>query len=176
MSLKFTFGGGAPGNSGHDHDEHDGHGHGGATPGIPLPFAGAASSGQPISTSSILEIRVTRGTGAAAPTDGTANTSAVAAELVIAEALSGDGVSYGRAEKSITAGDAASLGSAARSVIARVGATLPEPLIGSVSAVVLSFGADGTEVLASLGIANSAVDEALQARTGLSAGTPIRIE
>lgn len=171
MSLKFTFGG-AP--SDHDHAGHD---HDGAPSGIPLPFAGASSSAQPASSSAVLEIRVSREAGAPGET-----------EAMVAEAFSGDGVSYARAEKPLAATDAAALATAARSAIARVGATLPEPLIGAVTAVVLSLGAENAAVLAELGIAESdgsaatsgafaaVVDDALQARTGVTAGTPIRVE
>ena len=59
-------------------------------------------------------------------------------------------------------------------------AELPEPLLGSVTAVVLDLGGREAEALEGLGLTVSlassqlsTVDEALQARTGLAAGTPI---
>ena len=160
MDLKFSFGNSSkPSQSSHDtshdHAEHSA----GAAGGIPLPFAGA-SSGTPLSSSSVLELRVSLGDG----------------ELVC-EALSGDGVGYARA--AIGAEDRP-LAAAVRSVLARAGAELPEPLRGSVTAVVLDLGGREAEALEGLGLTVSlassqlsTVDEALQARTGLAAGTPI---
>ena len=149
MDLKFTFGGASP-------DQHD---HGGAPSGIPLPFAGIASA--PASASSVLEVHVTR-----------------LGETVIAEARSGDGVSYARAERAGADHSPAGLAAAARSAIARAGAELGEPLVQSVSAVVVDLGEDSDEVLRELGLdpADPAVTEALQARTGITAGTPIHCE
>lgn len=149
MDLKFSFGGASP-------DHHD---HGGAPSGIPLPFAGAAT--QLASTSSVLELHVT-----------------VAGQEVIAEALSGDGVSYGRAVTSAVDRDSVGVAAAARSALARVGAELGDPLIGSVSAVVLDLGTLAAPVLAELGVeapGEARVTEALQARTGVAQGTPVRV-
>lgn len=153
MDLKFTFGE-AP------RDSHD---HGGTSQGIPLPFAGAAPPA--ISTSSTLDLRVT--------IEG--DSPAVA----VCEALSGDGVSYARAEKVVASpATAEELARAVRSVLARGGATLPEPLLTSITSVVLDLGGRETEALTALGIhaeSGLTVDDALQARTGITAGTPIRI-
>lgn len=150
MSLKFSFGGSSP--EPHDHD----------APGITLPFAGAAS--RPTAGSSTLELTVTLGDGEVACT-----------------ALSGDGVAYARAAKPVAAGAAPTLANAVRSVLARAGAELPEPLIESVTGVVLELGGAESAVLEELGLAVTpgatqlaTVDEALQARTGVAAGTPIR--
>lgn len=152
MDLKFSFGGASP-----DHD-HSGHGSGGAPSGVPLPFAGATPV--PLSTSSTLELRVSLGEAA-----------------VVCEALSGDGVSYARAEKASGDRSPAALAAAVRSALARTGAELPEPLIGSVTDVTLALGGAEDAVLAELGLggAPSAVDAALQARTGIAVGTPMRI-
>jgi len=165
MDLKFTFSGSSHDPGADDHD-HEGHGHG-AGPGIPLPFAGATNSG---STSSTLELRVSF-----IETDGT----------IVCEAFSGDGVSYARAEKAVSDRDPIALATAARSVLARCGAELPEPLIGSVTEVTLALGGAEAAALAELGLPLvqsldpaapiSSVDDALQARTGIAAGTPIRI-
>lgn len=150
MSLKFSFGGSSP--EPHDH----------ASPGIPLPFAGAAS--QPVSTSSVLDFKVS-----------------LNGDEAVCEALSGDGASYARATKRIAESSTAGLAAAVRSVLARTGAELPEPLLGSVTGVVLDLGGAEASVLGELGLAVSpgaaqlaAIDAALQARTGLTAGTPIR--
>lgn len=157
MELKFTF-------SGASADRHDQHAHEGAPSGIPLPFAGA-SGAAPLSTSSVLEFLVSL-----TPTD----------DEIICEALSGDGVQYARAQKPLAG---ASLSSAVRSVLARAGAELPERLIESVTAVKLALGGRETEVLTELGLTVSPatpvlaqVDAALQARTGIAAGTPILAE
>ena len=149
MDLKFSFGGASP-------DQHD---HGGAPSGIPLPFAGAATSLTPAST--VLEVRVT-----------------LAGEAVVAEALSGNGVTYARAARSTVDLSPAGLAAAARSAIARAGAELGDRLVGTVSAVVLALGEHTGAVLQQLELdaADPAVSEALQARTGISAGTPIRLE
>ena len=149
MDLKFSFGGASP-------DQHD---HDGAPSGIPLPFAGAATSLTPAST--VLEVRVT-----------------LAGEAVVAEALSGNGVSYARAARSTVDLSPASLAAAARSAIARAGAELGDRLVVTVSAVVLALGEHTGAVLQQLELdaADPAVSEALQARTGISAGTPIRLE
>ena len=166
MDLKFTFNGSShdQGDSGHDHG---GHGQEGATSGIPLPFAGATATG---STSSTLELRVSLDAAGGA---------------VACEAFSGDGVAYARAEKAVQEGGPVELAAATRSAIARCGAELPEPLIGSVTEVTFALGGAEAAVLAALGLplaqsmdpaaSISAVDEAMQARTGIAIGTPIRI-
>lgn len=131
----------------------------------PLPLssegAGSASAG-----SSVLELRVTRSEGG---------------DELVCSGLSADGVSYATATRSVSGDDPGALAAALRSVLARGGAELPEPLLGNVSAVVLDLGGAEAETLALLGLAVSegsaqlsAVDAALQARTGISAGTPIR--
>lgn len=149
MDLKFSFGGASP-------DQHD---HGDAPSVIPLPFAGAATSRTPSST--VLEVRV-----------------ALAGDAVVAEALSGDGVSYAKASRSIVDLSPASIAAATRSAVARAGAELGDPLVTSVSAIVLTFGAQSDGVLRELELdsANPAVSTSLQARTGIMAGTPIRLE
>jgi len=145
MDLKFSFGASNP---------------------LPLSAegAGSASSGP---GSSVLELHVTLQPG------GT---------LISCAGVSADGVTYARAEKQVAGSDAASLAQAVRSVLARGGAELPEPLLGSVSAVSVSLGGREVEVLGEMGLSVSAgaqalaqVDEALQARTGITAGTPILI-
>ncbi|MBO1900878.1 hypothetical protein J4H92_02810 [Leucobacter weissii] len=160
MSLKFTFGGASP--EPHDHSDR---GADGAPSGIPLPFVGA-SGGPPVSTSSTLELRVTREGG----------------ELVCV-ALSGDGVDYARASKRLRVPGPSGLAAAARSVIARAGAELPEPLLGAVTAIVLSLDGAESAVLAELNLSidragspPATVDHALQSRTGIAAGTPIRFD
>ena len=147
MDLKFSFGGASP-----DHNDH-----GDAPSGIPLPFAGATST--PSSASSVLEMRVSRAEGA-----------------VIAEALSGDGVSYARATRSTTDTSPAGIAAAARSAIARAGAELGDPLLNSVSAIVLALDEASSAVLNELDLdpASAQVNESLQARTGIAVGTPIR--
>lgn len=179
MDLKFTLGGASPARGrsdhgrGHDDHGHDGHDHGdhgraGLAPGsagIPLPFAGAAAGGT-VSTSSALDLSVAFDE---------------AAGMMSCEALSGDGVLYARSEKPVQGRDVPALAAAARSVLARTGAGLPEPLLGSVTGIVLALGGAESAVLAEFGIALGngedlvAVDEALQARTGISAGIPIRL-
>lgn len=167
MDLKFSFGGASAGS--HDHAGHSDradHAAGGAPSGIPLPFAGAA---QLASTSNVLELRVR-----------------LAGDEIVAEALSGDGVTYGRAAKSLVDRGAAPVAAATRSVLARVGAELGDPLIASVNAVVLELGDLAEPVLAELGVAVAGggdpldenvlghIDAALQARTGVAEGTEIR--
>lgn len=171
MSLKFTFGGSSP-------DHHD-HGHDGETPGIPLPFDVTAKA--PVAgTSSVLELQVRQ--------------TATAVECT---AVSGDGVTYARAEKALAAADtgaadgsatdaspAASVeavAAAVRSAIARAGAELPEPLIDAVTAVVVDLDG-GADVLRALGLEvgeqadpPTQTSEALRARTGIAAGTPVRL-
>lgn len=133
----------------------------------PLPFSteGAGAASQPGAGAGVLELRVSM------TTDGTE---------MVCEGVSGDGVSYARAHRAIAADDASSLAAALRSVLARGGAELPEPLLNSVSAVVLDLAGREAEVLAELGLTASTgtqlctVDEALQSRTGITAGTPVR--
>ena len=135
----------------------------------PLPLVPDGAAGAPATTSSVLDLRVTIEGGAPA--------------TVVCEGISGDGVSYARAEKAVQDPDSpAGLAAAARSALARAGAELPEPLIESVTGVVLSLGGIEREVLAELGLNIDAdadpvarVDDALQARTGIAAGTPIRV-
>ncbi|PRI09991.1 hypothetical protein [Leucobacter massiliensis] len=150
MDLKFTFGGASP-------DRHD---HGGAPSGVPLPFSTVAP-GAGLSTSSVLEVRARR-----------------AGTAALAEAVSGDGVVYASAEVAFADDGPASLARAVRSALSRAVAGLEGPLAESVSAVVLELGDAGQKVLAELGIAdaaNAAVDEALQRRIGVGAGTPVRL-
>ncbi|MEV8339675.1 hypothetical protein [Leucobacter sp. NPDC077196] len=151
MDLKFSFGGASPD---HHHDD------GGAPSGIPLPFTTVA----PGSTSGELVASV-RCDGA----------------LVVGEVVTGDGVTYARAEVPLRDEhpDAVALGKAVRSALARAVATLEGPLAESVRTVVLALGGDSRAVVQSLGIADldaPAVDEALQRRIGIAAGTPIRID
>ena len=126
--------------------------HGDAPSGVPLPFSTSAPG--PASTSGVLEIRVRRGEAAA-----------------VAEAVSGDGVTYGRAEVPVP--DAGALPRAVRSAMARAVAELEGPLAGSVTAVVLELGPDAPAVLDELGVGDR-VGEALQRRIGLAAETPVR--
>lgn len=160
MSLKFTFGGAASERHDHDdHDDHDGHDHGGS--GIPLPFLGASSAS---SASGVLELR-----------------ASIGGDEVVCEALSGDGVSYARASRLLTDDSTAGLAASVRSALARTGAELPEPLLGSVTGIVLDLGGAESAVLAEWGVEAiegadplAAVDSTLQARIGITAGTPIR--
>lgn len=144
MDLKFTFGASNP---------------------LPLSTSGAGSASAPGPGSSVLELRVTLLTDES---------------LMRCEGLSGDGVAYASAEKSISDEDPASLAAALRSVVARCGAALPEPLIGSVGAIVLDLAGGEASALKALGLhvatgstTLAQVDESLQARTGITAGTPI---
>ncbi|MCW2288208.1 hypothetical protein EDF60_0863 [Leucobacter luti] len=155
MDLKFTFGGAAP-------DQHD---HGAAPSGISLPITAKPVSLGP--ASSVLEISVRR-----------------AETALIAEAISGDGVTYARAEVALAAGTAPSgeptpdtLAKAVRSAVSRVVAGLDGPLAESVTGLVLDLGADAADVLAALGMDPAAptVDAALQRRAGIAMGTPVRI-
>ena len=145
MDLKFSFGASNP---------------------LPLSAEGAGSASPGVG-SSVLELHVTLLDGA----------------QLRCEGVSLDGVSYASAEKQISLDeDPPALAAGLRSVLARCGAELPEPLIDSVSAIALSL--NGHEVLAleALGLTVAAgspilaqVDGALQARTGVAAGTPIRV-
>ncbi len=147
MSLKFTFGGASS-------DHHD---HGGAPSGVPtLPLAPAPAAGGDLTFVLTLD-------GA----------------QVSGEARSGSGVAYATVSKPLPGPGAAAAASAIRSVLSRLEAELVEPLRTTAAAIdlVLAPGAGtGAAVLAELGVdpADPAVDEALQARTGLPAGTPIR--
>lgn len=156
MDLKFSFGGATPDS-------------GGAPLGSVIPLSAAASS-----NSSVLRLRVSRdvsGSPAGSPESNT----------LICDALSGDGVSYARIEREVA--ETEHLAAGVRSALARVGPELPEALLGSVTEVVLALGGDETAVLTELGIAvnidqdpPALVDEPLQARTGIAAGTPVRFE
>lgn len=151
------------------------HGHGDAPSGIPLPFSVA-----PASTSSVLEVHVRL-------TD----------TQVIAEALSGDGVTYGRSEVDETARDPRTLARASRSVIARVVAELDGPLAESVTGLVLRLDGDEIPVIEALDFPSAPVtgstavgdagtpegsapavavtSEGFQRRTGIVSGTPVHI-
>lgn len=149
MDLKFSFGGASP-----DHHHGD---DGGAPSGIPLPFTTVT----PGSTSTVLDASVRR--------DGA---------LVIGEIITGDGVTYARAEVEIAEdADETMLGKAVRSALARAVATLEGPLAESVTAVVIDLGPTGAEALSSLGIDTEqpVVTDQLQSRIGIATGTPIRL-
>ncbi|MBK0422468.1 hypothetical protein JD292_10335 [Leucobacter sp. CSA2] len=148
MDLKFSFGGASP-----DHD------HGGAPSGIPLPFDVA-----PVSSSSELELVVRRDAAA----DG---------ERIVAEAISGDGVTYARAEVPAAGDDAPALARAARSGMSRAVAELEGPLAEAITAVVLDLGGSGSDVARELGMdpAVPVITEALQRRIGVGAGTKVRL-
>lgn len=143
MDLKFSFGASNP---------------------LPLSSEGAGSASSQAAGASTLELRVT-----------------LREHELTCEGVSGDGVSYARASRPLSDDETPeTLAAALRSVLARGGAELPEPLLGSVSAVSLSLGGREAELLGALGltvVAGSAqlstVDDALQARTGIAAGTPI---
>lgn len=151
MDLKFSFGGASP-----DHS-HDGHGE--APSGIPLPFSVA-----PASTSNVLEIHVR-----------------CAESEVVAEALSGDGVTYGRAEVEEAARDPKALARAMQSAVARVVAELDGPLADSVTAIVLQLSGAEAKTVEALGFDEAQdpelafTSEAFQRRTGVAAGTPVRL-
>lgn len=137
----------------------------------PLPISGAGSLSTPSAGSSLLELRVSFVPDAAGE----------GGELVC-EGLSGDGVSYGRAVKRVLGEDPAAFAAGLRSVLARGGAELPEPLLGSVTAIVLDLGGREAATVEALGFTASpgsaqlaTVDSALQSRTGISAGTAITI-
>ncbi len=150
MDLKFTFGGASP-------DQHD---HGGAPSGVsPLPLSAKPVSLGP--TSTVLDVVLRRADG----------------EL-IAEALSGDGVTYGRAPVTdAPAAEDAAFARALRSALSRVIAELDSPLSESVTALVLDLGDDNAAALAALGLDAAApvVDAALQRRAGIAMGTPVRL-
>ena len=151
MDLKFSFGGASP-----DH-HHDGEGE--APSGIPLPF-----SVSPASSSSVLEIHVRR------------------TEVgVAAEAVSGDGVTYGRAEVALAVRDPHALNRAVQSAVARVIAELAGPLADSVSSMTLDLGGTEPQLAAEFGweaapdAALAVTSEAFQHRTGLASGTPVHV-
>lgn len=137
------------------------HSHGEAPSGIPLPFSVA-----PASTSSVLEVHVR-----------------VTDTHVIAEALSGDGVTYGRAELDEAGRDPITLARAARSVTARVVAELDGPLAEAVTGLKLHLGGGEIAVIEALDFPTSSVQagavavtsEAFQRRTGIVSGTPVHI-
>lgn len=149
MDLKFSFGGASP-------DHHD---HGGAPQGIPLPFAGSGST--PVSTSSELDVAVRIDT-------------ASAESLMVAEVITGDGVTYARGDVAVDLADTSALARATRSAMSRAVAGLEGPLAEAVTAIRLQF-PQAPEVIAELGIDVDAptVTEELQARIGVSVGTPI---
>ncbi|KIP53142.1 hypothetical protein [Leucobacter komagatae] len=166
MDLKFSFGGASP-------DQHD---HGGAPSGIPLPFAGVASSAT--STSSELGIFVRLVTS---PEGATA----------IAEVITGDGVTYTRSEvtlkraqgvggplpidsgEPIDPADTDAVMRAVRSAISRAVAALEGPLASAVTSIELDV-PNADSIIELLGVpASGTVDDALQARWGVSAGTPV---
>ena len=143
------------------------HSHGEAPSGIPLPFSVA-----PVSTSSVLEVHVR-----------------VTDSQVIAEALSGDGVTYGRAELDQADRDPLALARAARSVTARVVAELDGPLAEAVTGLVLSLGGGEIAVIEALDFpvtpagntadaerpAVAVTSEPFQRRTGVVSGTPLHV-
>lgn len=158
MDLKFSFGGASP-------DHHD---HGGAPSGIPLPFAGSAG---PVSTSNELDVVVR--------IDTSGDDS-----LVVAEVITGDGVTYSRSEIACdpSAADPASpdvqtLARISRSAIARAVAALEGPLATAITSIELQVPASAV-VVAGLGAdstpTGAVVSEALQARMGVNIGVPIR--
>jgi hypothetical protein len=150
MDLKFSFGGASP--------DHHNDGHGEAPSGIPLPFSAA-----PASTSSVLEIHVRRTESG-----------------VTAEAVSGDGVTYGRAEIEAVVRDPEHLARTTQSAVARVVAELEGPLAGSVTAVVLQLDGSEQQVVNALAFeaapdpALAVTSEAFQRRTGVASGTVVR--
>ncbi|GAB2555450.1 hypothetical protein [Leucobacter ruminantium] len=156
MDLKFSFGGASP-----DHG-HEARGRGDAPSGIPLPF----STVPPRSTSGVLEVRVRR-----------------SADGVTASAVTGDGVVYCDAEAPVRGEGSAALARAVRSAASRAVAALEGPLADSVTGLVLGLDGEESAVLDEFGIVAdadaeqaAAVDEGLQRRIGVAAGTPIRFE
>ena len=97
---------------------------------------------------------------------------------LVAEAISGDGVTYARAEVD-TDTDAApeTLAKAARSAVSRAVAELEGPMSDSVTAIVVDLGTDSVALITALGInlADPVVDAALQRRSGIAMGTPVRV-
>ena len=131
------------------------HGHGDAPSGIPLPF-----STTPASSSSELSLVARH-----------------SADTLVAEALSGDGVSYARAETGATAADPTALARSVRSALARAVAELEGPLAESITEVVLDLGSASADIARELGLdpAVPVVDAALQRRIGVNAGTRVRL-
>lgn len=173
MDLKFTF------NGGDQNDANPGHTHDGvevpSPTGIPLPFSTA-----PASTSSVLDVHVRR-----------------EGDDIVAEAISGDGVTYARAQvpsgtaltsdatgairtSSDVDGGVTALASSVRSAISRAVAELEGPLSEAVTGIRIALGTAGSEIAAILFPERSAPDQttdaAFQRRTGVNAGTPIIIE
>lgn len=148
MDLKFSFGGASP-----DH-----HGHGDAPSGIPLPFPGSTA---PVSHSTELDVVVRL-------------ESSPEASKVIAEVITGDGVTYSRGEVGLSHRDATATARATRSAAARAVAGLEGPLATAITAVKLQL-PDAAAVIDALGIAEDRpeVTEELQTRTGIAVGTPI---
>lgn len=157
MDLKFTFGGASP-------DQHD---HGGAPSGVPLPFSAAP----PVSTSSVLEVRVSR-----------------SGDGLRAAAVTGDGVVYCEAEAPLRGEGSAELARAVRSAASRAVAALEGPLTEAVTALVVDLGGGEAAVLDELGVSRAAeadpsssgaaalrIGETLQRRIGIAAGTAVRI-
>lgn len=163
MDLKFTFGDASP---------------------LPLTDVNAGSPG-PGQGSARLELHVSL----AEAHDGERS--------IVCVGRSGDGVEYARSEKPLAGTEPGALAAAIRSVLARAGAELPEPLLGSVTAIAIDLTAPGSSVderttqhaalIDALGLSAGveagtvagtgtafAVNEPLQARTGVAAGTPIR--
>ncbi len=135
----------------------------GASNPLPLQQEGAGSASAP--GSGVLELRVS---------------FSPAGDELVCEGRSGDGVSY--ASTSVRYEDRP-LHLSLRSALARGGAELPEPLLGAVNGIVLDLGGREAEALEGLGLTVApgasagaqlaTVDAALQARTGIAAGTPI---
>lgn len=149
MSLKFSFGG-APGGASADHHDH----HDAPSGATSLPLTPAPAGGPLTFALSLEPARVT------------------------GEARSG-GVAYATAAKPVNGEDPAAVAVAIRSVLSRLEAELVEPMRGTAAAVELTAdpALDLAAVLAGLGAEPSApaVGDALQSRTGLAAGTPIRV-
>ncbi|QIM16289.1 hypothetical protein G7067_07385 [Leucobacter insecticola] len=154
MDLKFSFGGATPD---HDHGSHGEAGQDPALTGVPLPFTVT-----PASKSSVLEVHVR-----------------CSDTQVIAEAVSGDSVTYARSEVDEAARDPAALARAVSSATARVVAGLEGPLAEAVSGVILSLGGSEQAVVVALGFGNDVASpltsEAFQRRTGVTSGTPVHI-
>lgn len=131
----------------------DHHDHGGAPSGLSLPLTPASHA-----SASDLVVVVSRD-----------------AEGVRGEVRTGAGVVYTSADVACANDDA--LPRAARSAAARAVAALEGPLAEQVSAIVFELGEQAPTVLAALGLdaTTPAVDESLQSRIGVAAGTPIRI-
>ncbi|WP_427869184.1 hypothetical protein [Leucobacter luti] len=135
------------------------HGHGDAPSGIPLPFSTTPSS----ASGELLVV------------------ARLSGETLVAEALSGDGVSYAHAEIEAAAGgqdpDPAALARAAKSAISRAVAELEGPLADAITALTLDLGGAEAAVAEELGLDPSVpvVDAALQRRIGINAGTKVRL-